>query len=519
MPTTTFDNFSAGHYGNLDPAKAPEGSFFGQNVLVYRDGNIGPRPGFRQHAYGRLPAARVKGFTHMENGEWPLVYVEGTDVYRAKAPDAASPTDVRLVGSISPTPTDHQVGMYDAGLDLGGGYIHVAESKSYRLDSLQTDVGGGVLTTLTSAPDSKGAGCVYGERLFIVGRAIDASTIFYSNAADDAAWSFADFFRVGLSKTLAFIGSHRGHMTIGTNDGKWYVLSGTPATGTLRRITDPTAAPAILIGPACAVGGDNLYFISPQGTTPSIFDGVKVTELTHLQMTRPHVPYGQNIRIGPSQAHDLVRAIMVKPDSPLLYVKAGNGRAMLLNHGVWTRHDFGVALDRDWAADGRGRIYAFGQWAGVAGQRMFVTDISLERPAFVSDKFASPGDDSNVPLDCSVTLPEQWSESGDELRVTEVMVDFLRWNTGAAETNRIQAEVTALAAGSEVPPITHTVTWEQDGALSPAADVGTKDRIRMGFGPQGTGAGWSLKLSGLRGVAIRQVSVVTSEVKSDRRVW
>ena len=514
MPSKTYDNFSAGHYGNLDPAKAPEGSFSGRNVLVYRDGTLGPRPGFRAHNFGRVPTARVQGFTHMENGEWPLVYVEGTNAYRAKAPDAVNPTDVRLVGSVGPTPTEHQITIYDAGLDLGGGYIHVPEGKSYRLTALQTDVGGGVLTALTAATNSKGAGCVYGERLFVVGEALQASTIFYSGAANDATWAAADFFKVGLSKTLAFIGSHRGYMTIGTNDGKWYVLSGTPATGTLRRITDPSAAPAILVAPACAVGGNNLYFIAPQGTTPSIFDGVKVTELTHLQMTRPHVPYGQDIRIGPSQAHDLVRAIMVMPESPFLYVKAGNGRAMLLNHGAWTRHDFDVALDRDWAADGRGRIYAFEQWTGTPGQRMFVTDISLERPAYTTDLFASPGDDSNVPIDAQASLPQFHQPGGTEVRVRQVIVDIYKWNTGAAEANQLDVAIDTFGRRGLAGVSTATRSWTEAGALTPPSVDGirgTPDRIVLDYPATTPGGGFQVRFPVMRGVGIRSVEVIYDE--------
>jgi hypothetical protein len=99
------------------------------------------------------------------------------------------------------------------------------------------------------------------------------------------------------------------------------------------------------------------------------------------------------------------------------------------------------------------------------------------------------------------------------------MVDFVRWNTGVAEPNRIKAEVTALARGSEVPQNSLEVIWEQAGSSSPATQTGIKDRIRMGFGEQGSGAGWRLKLGGLRGVALRKVWVVTAPVKGNQRVY
>lgn len=511
MPVKVYDNFLLGHYGNIDPAKAPEGSYFGSNVLTYRNGTVGPRPGFRAHAFGRTPTARVFGFAHMENIEWPLVYVEGTNAYRTKAPDAATPS-AALLGTIGTRPTDNQIGMYDAGLDEGGGYIHVPEGASFRVDHLLNAGTPAAITQLSAATNSNGAACVYGVRLYLVGQAIQSDTVFFSNASDDATWTASDFFTVSLAKNLQVLAPHRGHLTIGTADGQWFVLSGVPgSTGTLRRITDPTAAPAILIQPACVVGGDNLWFLKPRGSIPSYFDGVKVTELAHLALSRPNVPYGQDIRIGTGQAHDLVKTFLLYPDSPAMYLKAGNGRMMLLNHGAWTRHDFGVALDRDWTADGRGRMYAFEQWTGVAGQRMFVTDIALERPGFAADTFASPGDDSDTPLAANLELPQFWHPDGSEMRVRQVRVDIAKWDTGSATANQLDVAVDVIGRRGVSGVSTTTRTWVEAGAGHSTDTTGTPDRLVLDFGATTPGGGFQVRFPIMRGVAIRSVRVVYDE--------
>jgi hypothetical protein len=506
--TKTYANFTAGHYGSLDPSKAPEGSFFGINALVYRDGTVGPRAGFKALSFGRTPTARVYGFAHMENINWSLVYVEGTAVYRVKPPQAAGYPSALLLGNIGTRPTEHQMSLYDASLTDGGGYLHVPEEKSYRITDLR-DNPGATFTALAAATNTKGAGALHGARLYIIPEAVQSNKVFYSNALDDATWPAANFFNVGYAANLTFIEGQRGHLTIGTGDGQWYVLSGTPgADAVLRRIVGAKTQPGILVAPCGVVGGDDvLYYLQPRGAIPATFDGVKVEELSHLGMAQPTSDYGKSTLIDQPQVHDLVKAFLIDAQSPAFYLKTGNGRMMARIHDAWVRQDFNVALDRDWAADGRGRVYAFSQWTGAAPQSMYVADWGLERPGFVSDTHASPGDNTTNSLEASVELPQHWTADGTDVVVQQVIVDMFVWNTGSPVDNRLDVTVEHYGRRGVDAATAATQTWTVPGAGYSTDTRGTSVRRVFDFGTATPGAGFQVKFPVVRGVGIRSVQV------------
>ncbi len=49
-PQVTFADFSGGEFGQLGPTGARPNMFTGSNVMVYKDGSVGPRPGVIQVA-------------------------------------------------------------------------------------------------------------------------------------------------------------------------------------------------------------------------------------------------------------------------------------------------------------------------------------------------------------------------------------------------------------------------------------------------------------------------------------
>ncbi len=172
-------------------------------------------------------------------------------------------------------------------------------------------------------------------------------------------------------------------------------------------------------------------------------------------------------------------------------------------------------MGEHWISDRRGNFFTF----DLGNDFAYMCNTRLERPAFVSDLDAQPGDNSDTPLDASFQVPDYWSESGDEVLVKEVVVDINRWNTGTLVDNQLIVTVTALGRGSEQAEFSQARTWTQPVGSSPATFKGKPDRIRFGYYSQGPGAGYRIELSGIRGISVRQIHVITETQQSNSRLY
>ncbi|HEV2126464.1 MAG TPA: hypothetical protein VGW38_27210, partial [Chloroflexota bacterium] len=344
------------------------------------------------------------------------------------------------------------------------------------------------------------AATVYGLRM----ARSETNTIrwFYSATNNAFSWPSGNFFDVSISNRIVFMGAQRNHLAFLTADGSWWVMTGVPGVNdTFRRISGGRLSPPwIAPNAATLLGDDNCYYLSPDNNYPVLFDGEKHQELNYLTMTPedPRAGYGRAFTTAGVASYRAAVALQGSDNSSPLFVLPKtptfneNGRLLMKHNGVWTKHKMETPVSYLWASNGRGRLFAVKHSAAndVWTDRAVVeTDLTLNRPSFTTDLRTSPGDESNTPLSAEVIFPEQWSSNGDELLATEVMIDFIRWGTGTAETNRIQAEVTALARGSGGNSLVATRTWEQPSGESPATQAGREDRVRLNFGDQGSGAG------------------------------
>lgn len=508
MAAKVFADFSGGEWGSLDPARVPDTFFSARNMVVYRSGALGPRPGLRSFPLGRTPVGPINGIGYA-GGARPVVYVDGTAVWTVGDDGVA-----RQAGTISAAPNP-RIPIHFEATDAGNVFIFVPNGgRTYKIETM---TGSGSLIDLNTSGGV--AGDVYGIRL--IRSNTFGQRIFWSNPNNVTAWEADSFLDVTLARAIVFMAEQRNALTIVTIDGSWYVLQGVPGVNDImRRVTGGKTVPPQMAPEAFVdIGDDLIHYLSPINNFPGTFDGSEHAELPYLSMT-PEDPLASYARGSVTDAYNAATAFQGADNaSPAFvlphHIVGPNGRLLLKHNGVWTLHEFETPMSPLWASNGRGRLY------GVRGTtpEVLTTQLRLDRPAFTSDTTVRPGDNRDQPLDCHVTFPESWSEDGDELRVREVMVDFVRWNTGVVEPNRIHATVTALARGSGVEPISRTRTWEQPGSSSPATQDGTKDRIRFGFGDQGTGAGWRLKLHGLRGVALRQVVVVADPQPGNQRLY
>jgi len=78
-----FSDFSSGEYGVVDPGKAPDNTFTGQNVQLYESGLVGVRPGLKLFPTTNVPnhtaAPGPNGFDVFQDN---IVTVVGDTVWR-----------------------------------------------------------------------------------------------------------------------------------------------------------------------------------------------------------------------------------------------------------------------------------------------------------------------------------------------------------------------------------------------------------------------------------------------------
>ena len=517
MPTKVFNDFTGGHAGLLDLNKVPTNMWKGTNVILYRDGSLGPRPGLKALDVGGAIPAPFWGLGYIEAGNRSLIYAAGaagsTNLH------ASDPNGASTRYAVGPVDLDSvpQVPAQIVDVTSGTGFINPGKGGMlYRFQPLAAAV------DLTIKRGST-AFCVYGLR-GVGSDDVEPRRLYYS-ATDDtvsaAGWPSGNFIDISISNRIVFLAAQRNHLLVVTGDGSWWILTGVPggSNSVLRRITGGRMAPP-QIAPAAFVdlGNDDVWVLDPTNNYPGMFDGAKYQDFPYLSMSdNPTDSYASGTQV---QADNGAKALQGADNhSPAFvlpsHIAGPNGRMLLMHNGAWSFHTFGVPMSQHWASNGRGRLFGL----NAAGSAIHTAQLRLDRPAFTSDPHAQPGDLSNTPLPAGFTLPHIWSDTGDEIQVNEVMIDFVSWNTGAVEPNRITATVHALAHGTNNTSLTQAQTWEEAGSESTTAQAGTPKRVRLNFGEQGSGAGAAVVLSLLRGVAIRQVFVLYDKVDHSTRTW
>lgn len=486
-----YDDFSKGEYGHLGGAHAPNGSFTGRNVIVYRNGMIGPRPGLRNYN-SRALTGSIAGFwwAHGASGKdaW---WVTTTGDVRSISLTSGTITDI---GTITAPGANNFPQAVDVGL---GKYLLTVEGDtSYMVDLAAGDVDS---LAIAAAPGGKDV-AIHGERAYVANNGSDYFRVWYSAAGDFNTWDAGAYFDVGHQAGIAAIEKQRDHLAILLQDGSWWTFRGaTAADGVLRKITPGGFYPWTLNPNAAAVlTDDRVLFMWPNGDWPIFFDG---SSLEHDYNAGPR---------GDSQVVTDERSIHVAPT-----VRAGESMILgydenvfyLYQNGAWTLHEVptdAASFDSYVASSQQGIVALLDS---VTNPDVWTFDFRIDRPAFSSDTFAQPGDLSDTPVDAYFTMPEWWAQPGTEVRVKQVVVDFVKYTTGATGSDcAFDLELDAFGM------------YENDDTASPTAQGysessggstdGIRDRKVFNVGEQGWGAGFQVGLSGIKGVSIKTITVV-----------
>lgn len=492
-----FADWRGGEFGDLGAQGGPPNSFTGKNVMRYRSGAVGPRPGVKNVSPSGLPNGPVwaLGAVPLANG---IVFGIGNTLYGVTSPGSGAAV---ALGTIAVTPTTPQQIVPRSGvLDLA-----VYGDKAYTIDPVAATT-----TALTGSPAGSTL-ALYGVRMVNANPAANPSRVFYSAAADFNSWPALNFFDVGAAGwPVTYVDEIRQRLAIANGAVEWWALTGVPGVNdVLRRQTRGDLA--ALSHRHVARIGETLWFIAPNEDFPVQYSGVTVDKLRYRHLT-----------FTSGVASSFGAASLPAPESVLFVEAGGTNRGLLFWNDVWTFHTFGVTTSQFVTAERPATsladstsvpmLLSDGGGPGVAA-KLYAFHQTLDRPGKVGDTWAQPGDDSTTPMAAELATREEWGTRGEDLVARTVIVDFVKWNTGSTSTNHFDLVVRGLHRYNTVGFKDSAVQKFDEAAALTTADA-TVDRRVFRVGDQGVAQGLQVRFSNLRGVAIRQVTVLAdSEVR------
>lgn len=481
----TFDNFRGGEFGDLGASAAPRHTFHGNNVLVYRNGLLGPRPGLKRLTPAGMPVGVVWAFRGLgEKLANAVVVGVGASLYGFTYSPLGA---VVNLGAVAATPA------VVAQLIQNGilGYCVVLGDKTYQINP-----GSAVVNALASSPGGRTV-AQYGARLIVAGTTANPNRVYYSAADDPTSWPALNYFNVG-NTTWAIVHAEesRNRLALANTGQELWILSGVPGVNdSLKRTPRGDLAPSDWFNVARL--GESLWFVPFGEDFPVEFTGITdKLAFRHLRFTGGA---GNPVAVAALAGSDVV-----------CFVEAGgSGRMMVLNNGVWTYHALGVTTSKLVSPVSVGGIsysqnpllICDGGAVGVA-PKVYLWSPTLDRPGKVSDTLAQPGDDSTTPITATIDLPEWRTDDNSEALVRAVSVDFVKWNTGSASTNHFDIKVVALHRYNQAGTTTSkTQSFDEDPAKT--TEDAQRDRRVFRFGDQGVGHGFQIQIRAMRGTAIR----------------
>ena len=499
--TVVYDRWDGGEFGTIGRSLAPPGSWTGSNAVVYRSGYIGPRPGFKPVSLTSPPTGTIRGFGYYPTGSstdkthW---FIIGDTVYLFRISSTGittcSTTLTTALGSGDWAPFKESTRLIDQKV-----WITTPTDGLYTIDPA---LGASAVVRIASASASRHKGTdleLYRDRLVVLRN----NRVQYSDAADFTTWNSANYFDVGYSWLGKSLMEIKDTLAILTQNGSWSIV-GTVGYSEMLRKQSNALVPQ---GPQATVKVDEeIIYIPGTRNAPVSYNGSFGDEQTlkHLEtwteQTNPDC-YG---------AQSYGNRDVWFTDS----AAAGLWR----KNGVWTYHNlpdsFGpVARNGD-----DEMVFAK---AGSGAVKFYTTDLTLDRPAFDTDTYCDPTDgDSGDLVIAGITLPDYFHPDGHDVKVRQVIVDFITYDTGTTLDNQLDVNVYSLAKFGSADTVTDPNTTNggeflQDPSLS--SETGTDQRMVINTGQQGWGGGYRISMVSKQCVIKRVLVEIETRPSTPRR--
>lgn len=497
-----FDDFTGGEFGNVGASAAPDKSFTGVNMMRYRNGLLGPRPGLKNLDVTSAPTGVVWGMKGV--GSYVVFGVSNT-VYKFSYPSPGAVSSVGTLSSGAPGAGVQPCQIIQFGAD---GYLSVKDDKCYKLDPA-----GGTVTQYASSVAGHAVG-IFNERLVVAGRAganssrVDAS----AGGLDFTTWPAAANFDISSPDWDAiYVDELRNRMVIANTGSEWWTMTGDiELAPTIKRTPREDLAPGAWYNVARM--GESVFFAPAGEDFPVQFTGT-VTDKDRFEHLHFTGSAGNPVVAAALQGAGFVSFVENAAVTTSTVQLGGTPRMLLFGNGVWSYHLLGVATSKFVSPVSEGGL-AFASnpliltdGGGASDAPVFYSfDPYLDRPGKAGDTTAQPGDASTTPLTASVSFPEWWTPDGSEAIVRSVSIDFAKWDTGSSSTNHFDLNVTALHRyNSSGIRASTTHSWDEAASSTLADETLHRQVFRMG--DQGVGHGFQLAFTNVRGVALRRVTV------------
>lgn len=355
-----FNDFSKGEAGWVDKARMQSGYFTGENVMVYRDGTIGPRSGLAQLQPTNWPAGTIFDMGYVDTGNSGDEYIwirKGTTLARVRVYQVSGSF---LVVPISQAFVQDATAFAAAAVGDSVDYtpvitlLTVFGDKCYKLN---WSAGAGLWNSaLAGSPGGKAIE-IYGDQVVVGNVTNHPNRLVFSKQADYTTWPAANFLDVGNAGNAGVSGAPaitaikkvKDQLLVFADTGQMWVITGLLGgkSTTVKEFLpgDHTNGPA---GPK-ALGRDRaggLWWSRREDIVApdQQFDAPGAMPVTFMAGVRGEVPaqagYLRQPNFTSNRTSDTLGFTTRNDKAALLADRGANGtiRALCYRDGVWTRH-------------------------------------------------------------------------------------------------------------------------------------------------------------------------------------
>ena len=493
-----FTGWDGGEYGLLDPADAglrDKQMFTGVNVVRYKTGLLGPRPGLTPIDFDDNEASgQIKGMDAFITGgsDTQFWVMNGTSVraYNASAGTVSSPYSGPAISASAPLAR---------GGSYGFGTLLNTSSQIVNLNHITETVSN--VSTLAN-----GHGPIGSYMTRFVSRGGSNRMYFSEPGPAWTTWNPTSYVDIGPALPHTFYTPFRDSLLVGVAGTTWIAVSGVLGATTTVRTLSTGGCPATPLR-GVAVDDDMIWYFGRGTDKPTSFNGAIHERWHHLTGWSGLEPPVRDISVTP--AINCASMPWVGTNDWLAISRTS--KALIYMNGVFTKHVFENGVDA-WIAPYQ-EFLIVGKDSGTQNRFFFFAPGMLDRPASSAySELVSEGDGSSTPFsECWFETPEWWADTAHEVRVQKIIVDYVAWDTESSVNNKLKTRLTCIRRGGTIDTATsieHTILDQPPSAFSSS---GTSGRAECLIGDQGYGGGLRVKVSIVGGVAVRSIVVVLAE--------
>lgn len=511
-----FASFRGGDWGNLDPSRAGDDQFFADNMILYDSGLLGVRPGFVELNVVGLPDhVSIQGLRGFEIWRDHMVVVANQPFRFPIKP----PTDPAVTATALDPYTHGSATGRVRMIEFGEALYANLDGRLYKHPAIDVTTTTPIALPVDSSTLTVKLTGLTRWNYYLVGYNADVPNRLWFSTVDEGGphpdvWGANNFLDVGSNEPIVTLMPIYNTLYVGKRSG-WYAVSGLLHEAPyVRRVTVGNGPVSDF---ATAMTTDNRVIYWGAAPVPVWFNG----DTSYLD---------SKYRIGGFEINYPVDAVGVSPTERRIIMlgepvgefttEDAATRMLYYDDKVWSSHTFAVPLGGVVGHDVRQldakptSVAFFSNRPRVLGDpvRIYAWDQELGRPSRDGDPWASPlqiesfeGPAKEI-VEGYLELPAQYDPQSRMVLVRSLVIQFRHWPCNIDEAvNELHVKVIPLGGYEAETMDTEAHTWVKEAAT--AAEEGTDETWRIGFGAQGWTNGYQIVFPRIRGIALRSIEV------------